>query len=115
MRSWEFWNIGRVLSNRDIKGRFINGHRHRAEETKNKIRKSLMNVPLTDERKRNISNSLKGRLSSCGFRNHKHTKQSKEKISKSMKGEKNHFYGKYHSEETKKIISEKMKKIKGGN
>lgn len=115
MRHREYWSNGIVLANRDKNGTFMKGHRHRAEETKNKISKSLMGIPLTDERRQNISNSLKGKSSPCGFRNHRHTEQSKEKISKSMSGEKNHFYGQHHSEETKRKISEKMKRIKGGN
>jgi len=109
MRTWEFWSIGRVLSNRDIKGRFVKGHRHRAEETKEKIRQSLKDTPLTEERKKNISESLKGRISPCGFKGHQHTDLSRQKISKSMSGENNHFYGKHHLEESKRKISLKKR------
>lgn len=60
------------------------------------------------------------------FRNHKHTDESKLKISNSLKaaykegrkvpnfkgafGEKNSFYGKHHTEKTRKILSEKRTK-----
>ena len=40
---------------------------------------------------------------------------TKKKISESLKGEKNHFYGKNHLEETKKKISESRNKYKGTN
>lgn len=36
-------------------------------------------------------------------------KNKKRKIGEKQKGNKNHFYGKHHSEETKKIIGEKSK------
>lgn len=46
------------------------------------------------------------------FKNKKHSKESREKMSKShqdTKGEKNGFYGKKHTLENKKIMSEKAK------
>ena len=43
------------------------------------------------------------------FKGHKHTKESKQRIGNSVRGEKNGFYGKQHSEETRKIMSKKRK------
>ena len=39
-----------------------------------------------------------------------HTEEHKRKISDSLKGEKNHFYGKSHNEESRKKMSESLKK-----
>lgn len=39
----------------------------------------------------------------------KHTEESKRKMSESRKGDLNHFYGKTHTEETKRKISESLK------
>ena len=41
-------------------------------------------------------------------------KTSYQKQSASISGEKNHFYGKLHSEEFKKMQSERMKKLMSG-
>jgi len=41
----------------------------------------------------------------------KHTEESKKKISEAIMGEKNPFYGKHHTEETRKDLSEKIKDI----
>jgi hypothetical protein len=54
----------------------------------------------------------KGPLNS--FYGKKHTKESKRLMSESQKGEKNHFYGKNHSETTKRTIAEKTSKLKKG-
>ena len=43
------------------------------------------------------------------FKGHKHTEESRKKISDSTKGEKNPFYGKHHTEETRKHLKEKWK------
>jgi hypothetical protein len=40
------------------------------------------------------------------------SEQTKQKISKSTSGEKNHFYGKKHSEETKKKMKDAWMKRK---
>ena len=43
------------------------------------------------------------------FKGHKHTEESKQKISNSVSKEKNGFYGKKHSEETRRIMKEKAR------
>jgi len=55
---------------------------------------------LSDETKRKISESESGKIIPEDVR---------KKISESMTGNKNHFYGKVHSEYSKKIIGEKSK------
>ena len=42
-----------------------------------------------------------------------HTEETKKKISEAQKGENNHMYGKHHTEETKKKMSEAQKGEKG--
>lgn len=44
-----------------------------------------------------------------GFLGKKHSIARNKYMSEIQKGEKNHFYGKHHSDETKKIVSEKAK------
>ena len=67
--------------------------KHRSEETKNKIRTShklLKHSPLSEDTKRKIRDAKKGKFAS---------KETKEKMRLSHMGEKNHFYGKNHSDE----------------
>lgn len=61
--------------------------------------------PLTEERKRKISQTLSGRVM---------PEETKKKISESMKGEKSINYGKTFSEETKRKISENHADFSGG-
>lgn len=56
-----------------------------------------INKKASEETKRKMSKSQTGRITSL---------ETKIKLSKSKKGKKNHFYGKHHSKETIKIISE---------
>ena len=41
------------------------------------------------------------------FKGHKHTEETKQRIGDSVRGEKNGFYGKHHTEETRKVMSKK--------
>ncbi len=50
-----------------------------------------------------------------GKSGYKHTDETKKKISESLKGEKNFFYGKHHTQETIQKISEAQKGKKGFN
>lgn len=58
----------------------------------------------SNEMKKKISNSLKGRVSPTKGKHF--SEETKKKISLSVTGEKNPFYGKHHSEETKKYLSD---------
>lgn len=70
----------------------------RTPEQRENISLGLTGIKFTQEHLDNLSKSHKG---------FKHTQESKDKMSESRKGEKNHFFGKCHSDITKKIISEK--------
>lgn len=74
--------------------------------------KENMNNPITKQR---MSLSLSGENNP--FYGKKHTAETRKKISKSREGkyfgENNHFYGKKHTEEAKRIMSQK-KKERGG-
>lgn len=75
----------KILSEKSI-GRKV------SDATKEKIRKSHTGKPLSPHHP--IRNG--------------HTEQSKNRISKAMQGNKNHFYGKTHSNKTKTLIREKL-------
>jgi len=64
--------------------------------------KLIIRKPMSEETKEKIRNSKKGVKAS---------KETKEKMSKSHMGENNHFYGKTHSENTIKQISETKKGV----
>jgi group I intron endonuclease len=97
-------------------------HKSMSEETKDKMREAKLGKFLTEEHKRKIGESGKGR---------RHTEETKKemnkakkgiplseehrkKLSEAHKGEKHSNYGKHLSEETKKRISEakQSKKVK---
>ena len=103
VRHREFWKTGEVITNRDIDGKFIKGHRHRSANTKLKISESLngnipwnKGIPCRKETRIKLSKSLKGkhRSPSTEFkRGHvslrkgvKLSKETKKKISNSLKG-----------------------------
>ena len=76
-----------------------------SEEQKKKLSDSIRKSMTPDVRKK-ISDSKKGRQVS---------NETREKISESMSGEKNHNYGKPMSEETKKKLSDALKGRTGPN
>ena len=65
--------------------------------------------PLSDETKEKISKSKKGKTINYPKSRKSRSEEDKQKVSNKMKGELNHFYGRKHSTETKKKISEKVK------
>lgn len=76
-----------------------------SEETKKKMSKSQKLVkrkPMSEETKEKIRNAKKGV---------KLSEETKKKMSESHMGEKNHFYGKTHSNETIIKISETKKGV----
>lgn len=76
-----------------------------SEEHKQKISEALSNRKLSKETIARISKSKKGV---------KFSKEHRKKLSEKTKGEKNPFYGKTHSEETKKKISDNHADFRGG-
>ena len=113
------------------------GERHKGkeitEETRKKMSEARKGKKDSEETKLKKSESLKGRIftdahrlnlgeAQRGEKNHRygksHSEESRKFLSENMKGEKNPFYGKSHSEETRKKISETKKrngKSKGRN
>ena len=76
-----------------------------SDETKEKMSKSqklVKRTPMSEETKEKIRNTKKGV---------KLSEETKKKMSESHKGEKNHFYGKTHSEKTITKISESKKGV----
>lgn len=79
-----------------------NEGRH-TKEAKMKISKALIGRSFSDEHKKNISLAKKGKSV--------HTEESRKQISIRNSGENNYFYGKKHTEETKRILSIKKTKL----
>ena len=81
-----------------------------SEETKEKIREAHIGKPRSEETKEKLRKANLGK---------KLKEETKSKISKKLKeknsGEKNPFYGKKHSEETKEKLSQNMKGSKNPN
>lgn len=75
-------------------------NKQHSEESRLKIKKALTGKKLTEKHRKNISNGVKKRFENP---------EERKKISNAVKGEKNPFYGKTHSEEVRKIISEAQK------
>ena len=73
--------------------------KHLSEETKKKLSKSHKGKKQSEETKKKRSEKLKGI---------KRSDEIKRKIGEAHKGEKNHMYGKHHTDEAKKKISENL-------
>lgn len=81
---------------------------HLTKDEACKMEISLINKLLSFNQKYGYNKTLGGEGFLC-------TEEQKDKKSKSMRGEKNHYYGKKHSEETKKLIREHHYDCSGGN
>lgn len=100
---------------------YINGHSSKGRklsiEAKEKIRKSKTGVSRSQETIRKQRETLKESYKSGKIKPVVHSKDTKEEISKKLKGvyigEKNSMYGKKHSFLSRKKISDKL--IKDGN
>lgn len=93
------------LTNLTDGGEGICGYKY-SEEIRKKLSESHTGVKLSKEHKLSISNGQLGKIK-C-----KHTKETKEKISKSLTGRMNtSWLGRKHTEETKKKMSESHHKI----
>lgn len=77
-----------------------------SEEQKRKISQSLKGRPLSEHRKQKISAAMTGEKHPMYGK--KHSEETKQKIRESMKG-KQQCLGKRHSEETKRKISQSLK------
>ncbi len=92
----------RCSENNKFKDGFFKGCKH-TEESKRKISESSKNRTMSDETKEKI------RLSNTGKKHTNKTKEKLREIQKTKTGEKNQFYGKTHTDETKLLMSEKAK------
>lgn len=84
------------------------------EETFNK-EKEIITEEFIKNNKGKIYNLKAGGYGGSGFRNRKHSKKSIDKMRKSKIGEKNSFFNKHHSQETKKKMSESHQNVFGKN
>lgn len=80
--------------------RFVHGH-------------NTKGLKFSEERRRNISNSLKGKPSPLKGR--PRSDETKRLLSEAMKGERNHMFGKHLSEDHKRKVSEGIRGEKNGN
>jgi hypothetical protein len=95
-------------NNQYAKGHFVSENTKQMLSTlyKNKTFEERYGEEKAKLIKLKLSNSLYGHHNNL---NHKLTIEHKEKISNSLKGEKNHFYGKKHSEKSKLQMSKSRK------
>jgi hypothetical protein len=82
------------------------GYKH-SDETRKRISEKLKNKKHSDETRRKISKKLKGKQNCLG---RKLSEETRRKMSEAQKGEKHYFFGKTHTEESKKKRSEAVSK-----
>lgn len=79
----------------------------------NKLNNSIYNLELVEHNEHTLNHNKEKKIIFIGennpFYGKHHTDETKRKISETHKGENNHFYGKRHTEETKRKISEANK------
>jgi|TARA_B110000285_G_scaffold211647_1_gene254500 hypothetical protein len=88
--------------------REMNIGRKHTPEAKKKMSEVRKGVPKSEETKIRMSVAFKGR------KYPPQTEEHKQKNSEANRGEKNHFYGKKHSEESLKKMSESTSKMQKG-
>jgi len=83
----------------------------------NIMRETMKNVPKSESHRKKLSELATGHTHNPeghngeGFTNHKHSEESRKKISENhadITGEKNPFFGKHHTKESSKKISESL-------
>jgi len=87
------------LKNEAVGGNTFLGRKH-TEESLRKMSKAQRGKKVSEETRKKISKTLKGRKAS---------EETKHKLSENRKGNKNHFYGKTHTLESRKKISDSKK------
>ena len=85
-------------------------NRHHSEESKQKMSEARKDKALSESHKKHISESLMGNINRL---NTHITEELKQKLKEKMMGPNNPFYGKHHSEESKKKQSEARSKCIG--
>ena len=99
--------------------------KNRTEEHRNKLSEARKGKTHTPEARKKMSEAGKGKPKSeetkkrmcIAFKDRKlppQTEEQKRKNSEAHKGEKNHFYGKTHTEESKRKMSETTSKMQKG-
>lgn len=115
---WMMSHIGRVkISSEEYdeaRRAFAEANKGRivTDETREKISKQLKGRTISEERKRQYSIRFSGNRNP--FYGKHHSEETKQKIRDNQpdqRGEKSPFYGKHHSDETKRKISETKNKI----
>lgn len=104
------------------RGNKYNVGKHLSESTKEKLRQIMKVRIFTPEHRANLSKANKGRVISKEQRikisntltGKKQSEETKLKRSLKMRGDKNHMYGKKHTEEAKKKIKEHQSNKKSG-
>jgi len=118
METWSIANHNTLVNNGYNCETGGNKNKRLSEETKKKISASEKGKEISEWHKNIISESNKERYKDP--KNHpmfgkKHSEESKKKISNSLEGEKNPFFGKKHTKETKNKISENHADFSGEN
>lgn len=92
------------IKDRSAKAR---GKYKHTEESRAKLSKAHMGKHLSEETKQKMSKTRTGvPLSATHPIRGGHKEETKKKISQAMLGDKNHFFGKHHSAETRQLIKE---------
>jgi hypothetical protein len=89
----------------------LSGQIGKEEITRHKQRMAHLGKTLSEEHKKKIGLSGKGRIP--WNKGKSYTEERKCAISRKTKGSNNGMFGKQHSEETRKKISESMKRVRG--
>lgn len=95
----------KLMSEHSFKVGELNKLRVLSQETKDKIGDANRGNMWSDERKQDWASKMSGVGNNAYGSKHPHSDESKQKISKAITGQLNHFYGKNHSVDTKKKLS----------
>ena len=96
-----------MMTDKEHKSLHHSGFKY-SEESKKKISESQKGRKLSEEQRKKLSESLKGNQNRTGI---PHSDETKRKISNSIKGENHPLYGKHHTEETRRKMSEAHRNV----